>query len=142
MREENTPAKRRGRIGREMARIESLAPEIAAWELHLARRALFGEAGPVAARRARTRYTTTLLAALEVRATEWREWSMFRHDPRFRPAGMGYPCGSFFLGDVLFADGSGASPYCFDLREPYRPEPEEEQPGSLGQPGQPGGATR
>jgi hypothetical protein len=133
MREERTPAKRRGRIGRELERIESLAPEIAAWELHLARRALFGEAGPVAARRARTRYTTTLLAALEVRASEWREWAMFRHDSRFRPAGMGYPRGSFFLGDVLFADGTGTDPYCFDLRTPYQPEAEEEQPSRPGE---------
>lgn len=135
MREERTPAKRRGRIGRELERIEVLSPEIAAWELHLARRALFGEAGPAAARRARTRYTTTLLAALEVRASEWREWTMFRHDPRFRPAGMGYPTGSFFLGEVLFADASGAHPYLFDLREPYRPEPEEEYPDAQGEAG-------
>jgi hypothetical protein len=135
MREERTPAKRRGRIGRELERIEVLSPEIAAWELHLARRALFGEAGPAAARRARTRYSTTLLAALEVRASEWREWTMFRHDPRFRPAGMGYPTGSFFLGEVLFADASGAHPYLFDLREPYRPEPEEEYPDAQGEAG-------
>ena len=119
MAEERTPSRRRGRIGRELTRIQGLPPEIAAWELHLARRALFGEAGPVAARRARTRYTTTLLAALEVRATEWREWSMFRHDPRFRPAGMGFPLGSFFLSGVLFADGApGAAAYGFDLRLP------------------------
>jgi len=135
MREERTPAKRRGRIGRELERIDGLLPEIAAWELHLARRALFGEAGPTVARRARTRYSTTLLAALEVRASEWREWTMFRHDPRFRPAGMGYPTGSFFLGDVLFADASGAQPYCFDLREPYCPEAEEEHPGTHGEAG-------
>lgn len=125
MREPSTPAKRKGRVGRELARIHSLRPEVAAWELHLARRALFGEAGAVAARRARTRYSTTMLAALDVRASEWREWTMFRHDPRFRPAGMGFPLGSFFLGDVLFADGDGAAAYLFDLREPYQPEAEE-----------------
>jgi hypothetical protein len=125
MREPSIPAKRKGRVGRELARIHLLRPEIAAWELHLARRALFGEAGAVAARRARTRYSTTMLAALEVRATEWREWSMFRHDPRFRPAGMGFPLGSFFLGDALFADGNDSAAYLFDLREPYTPEQEE-----------------
>lgn len=125
MREPSTPAKRKGRVGRELARIQLLRPEIAAWELHLARRALFGEAGAVAARRARTRYSTTMLAALDVRAMEWREWTMFRHDPRFRPAGMGFPLGSFFLGDVLFADGNEANVYLFDLREPYVPEAEE-----------------
>lgn len=128
MREPTTPAKRKGRVGRELARIQLLRPEVAAWELHLARRALFGEAGAVAARRARTRYSTTMLAALDVRAIEWREWTMFRHDPRFRPAGMGYPLGSFFLGDVLFADGNDANVYLFDLREPYVPEQEEWQP--------------
>ena len=99
MAEERTPSRRRGRIGRELTRIQTLPPEIAAWDLHLARRAL--------------------LAALEVRATEWRKWSMFRHDPRFRPAGMGFPVGSFFLSGVLFADGApGAAAYGFDLRLP------------------------
>jgi hypothetical protein len=127
MREPSTPAKRKGRVSRELARIQLLRPEVAAWELHLARRALFGEAGAVAARRARTRYSTTMLAALDVRATEWREWTMFRHDPRFRPAGMGFPLGSFFLGDVLFADANGTTPYLFDLREPCAPEEEDEQ---------------
>ena len=68
-----------------------------------------------------------MLAALDVRATAWREWTMFRHDPRFRPAGMGFPLGSFFLGDVLFADGHDTTPYLFDLREPYAPEEEDEQ---------------
>jgi hypothetical protein len=41
---------------------------------------------------------------------------------------MGFPLGSFFLGEVLFADANGAAPYLFDLREPYVPETEEHHP--------------
>jgi hypothetical protein len=122
MAEERIPSRRRARIQRSLARIRAERPEVAAWELHLARRALFGDAGPVAARRARARYIPELLAALDQRASEWKEWAMFRHDPRFRPAGMGFPLGSFFLGDVLFMNRSAESqPFLFDLDLPLLP---------------------
>lgn len=122
MAEERIPSRRRARIQRELARIRAQRPEIAAWELHLARRALFGDAGPVAARRARTRYVPDVLAALDLRAGEWKEWSIFRHDPRFRPAGMGFPLGSFFLSEVLFINrGPDAPPFLFDLDLPPAP---------------------
>jgi hypothetical protein len=119
MAEERISSRRRARLNREELRIAKLRPEVAAWELHVARRALFGHAGPVAARKARVRYTPEVLALLDVRAADWREWASLKNDARFRPAGVGFPYGSFYLDDVLFVNRTqDAPPFLFELDRP------------------------
>jgi hypothetical protein len=118
MAEERISSRRRARLNREELRIGKLRPEMAAWELHVARRALFGDAGPVAARKARVRYTPEVLSLLDSRATDWREWASLKHDARFRPAGIGYTYGSFYLDDVLFVNRTqDVPPFLFELNQ-------------------------